>query len=657
MLNVEDVLKYTSSLNLLYVEDNEDARKSTILVLEEFFNEIVVASNGQEGLDKFKVSDVDLIITDINMPKLNGLEMVRDIRKFDENIPILVLSAYNESGFFMDSIRLGVDGYLLKPIDIKQFTGMLEKVTQKLKLKDEAAKNLHFLHQYQEATDRSSIVLKTDIYGNITYVNDKFCSLSDYTRGELIGANYQIVKHPDFTLKAFVEMIDTIQNHKNIWQGILRLFSKKKETFYVKATVKPILNQHGETVEYISLLDNITDVMNPKKQLQDLVELAKKTVVVLIKIECFEDIEKFYGSALSQKIENEFSQEILKQIPENCEFKKVYVLGDGEYAFAKDALHCDVSTQEIVKNLKEFQSLISDTKLDIGDFNYDISIIISFAYGVDALENAKYGLKQILVSNRDFIVANDLFQKEQVKAEKNLETLKMIKRAIDDFKIISYFQPIINNATGKIEKYESLVRLVDKDGKVMSPYLFLDTAKKAKYYSQITIIVLENSFNALLITNMDITINLSILDIEENSTREKIFEFLELHIDNLHRVVFELLEDENVKDFTILKTFIRDVKAMGVKIAIDDFGAGYSNFERLLDYQPDILKIDGCLVKNIEKDEFSLNVVETIVAFAKRQNIKTVAEYVENEEIFNILNKIGVDYSQGYYFGKPEALG
>ena len=113
---------------------------------------------------------------------------------------------------------------------------------------------------------------------------------------------------------------------------------------------------------------------------------------------------------------------------------------------------------------------------------------------------------------------------------------------------------------------------------------------------------------------------------------------------------------ESVKDFELIKTFIYDVKKLGVKIAVDDFGAGYSNFERLLDYQPDILKIDGCLIQNIETNSYSLSVVKTIINFAKEQNIKTIAEFVENEAIFNILNELGVDYSQGYYFGKPEAL-
>jgi len=167
---------------------------------------------------------------------------------------------------------------------------------------------------------------------------------------------------------------------------------------------------------------------------------------------------------------------------------------------------------------------------------------------------------------------------------------------------------------------------------------------------------LENSFKILEHITTKISINLSSLDIEKEETRGILYELLERYSSDAGRIVFELLEDENVKDFAVIKRFIKKVKKLGVMIAIDDFGAGYSNFERLLEFEPDILKIDGSLIKNIANDIYSRNIVETIVSFAKKQNIITIAEFVENEEIFNILNNLGVDYSQGYYFGEPKKI-
>ena len=271
-------------------------------------------------------------------------------------------------------------------------------------------------------------------------------------------------------------------------------------------------------------------------------------------------------------------------------------------------------------------------------------------------EDAKAGLEEAVDKNIIICHSNDFSIKYQDEAKKNLDVIKMVKIALDNYNVISFFQPIINNHTKEIEKYESLVRIIDEKGNVLTPYAFLSISKKGSYYNKITLRVLENSFKMLSKVNTELSINLSTLDIEKEETREKIYELLEEYKDNRHRLIFELLEDENAKDFETIKYFVKQVKSLGVSIAIDDFGAGYSNFERLLEFDPDILKIDGSLIKNILDDHYSQNVVETIVTFAKKQNIVTVAEFVENEEIFNYLNSIGIDYSQGYYFGKPQEL-
>lgn len=656
MNQLEDIIEYSHKLNLLYVEDNESARNSTLSIFEEFFENIIVAVDGEDGIEKFQSNDIEIIITDINMPKVNGLEMIAQIRQINKTIPILVLSAYNESGYFMDSIKLGVEGYLLKPIDIGQFLGVLSKIVENYKLQEESAINLDLLKQYQLATDKSQIVSKTNIHGMITYVNEKFCQISEYSREELIGKNHNIIRHPENDAALYKELWETIQIKKQIWQGTIKNISKNGKVYYVQSTIKPILDKDDNIIEYIALRNDITDIMNPKKQLSDLVESAQEPMVVRVKIEGFDDIENIYGQKLAFTIEENFASELYNFMPKDCEFKKVFVLGGGEYAFAQDKKDCDFWEQRMVEQLKEFQRRVNKAKIKAFEFEYEISVMISFGYDTDVLENTKIGIKKLQETKQDFIIANNLLVQEHEQAQKNIDTIKMVKMAIENCKIISYFQPIINNKTKQIEKYESLVRLINEKGKVLSPFFFLETSKKGKYYTQITSIVLENSFSILKHTSCDITINLSAIDIEKEFTRLKIYNLIEQNINNMHRVIFELLEDEEVKNFQLIKEFIQYVKSSGARIAIDDFGSGYSNFERLLDYQPDILKIDGSLIKNIETDKFSLSVVKTIVAFAKEQNIKTVGEFVENEGIFNILNDLGVDYSQGYYFGKPESL-
>ena len=657
MDELDDIIKYTKDLRLLYVEDNLRAREGTLIIFEEFFDNIIIAVDGQEGLEKFKADeDIDIIITDINMPRLNGLDMLKRIRELDKHVPVLILSAYNESNFFIDSIKLDVEGYLLKPIDVEQFLSTLNKIVEKIILKNDASRNLHFLHQYQEATDASSIVSKTDIDGKITYVNDGFCKISGYTKDELLNQTHSIVKNHDSPIKQYEEFWDIIKNKKEIWQGVFRNISKNGKSYYIKSTVKPILDSSGEIVEFIALMDDITDIMNPRKQFNDLVYSHEEAMVLLIKIEDFEDIDKYYGQMLTTKIEEQFLNILDKFLPKTFEDDKLFVLGHGEYALAKNIKSCDKSANECISDLKKFQSNVDDSMMKVDDIEYDLSIIISFAYGKDALENAKYGLKELEDSHHNFIVATDFSKKVREEAEQNIKILKMIKEALASNNIVSYFQPIVNNKTQQIEKYESLVRLINDDGKVIAPFSFLDIAKKGKYYAQITHRVLENSFSALNIVDESISINLSASDIDKKYTRNKILELLNKYKDFAHRIIFELLEDEEIRDFETFKSFISYVKSLGVQIAIDDFGSGYSNFERLLDYEPDILKIDGSLIKNIVDDKYSLDLVETIVTFANKQNIKLIAEYVENEDIYNILSNLGIDYSQGYHFGKPEVL-
>ncbi len=664
MQNFEEIIKVSKNLRLLYVEDNEDVRRSTLYFLEEFFDDIIIASDGLEGFNSFCASNIqyqngkkiDLILSDISMPNEDGLSMAKRIRELDEHIPILFLSAYGETEYFIDSISLGIDGYILKPFQMVQFVKILNKVITKINNEKDLKHNLNLLRQYQQLTDKSSIISKTDSKGIITYVNDEFCRISKYSPEELIGRSHKIVRHPDNPSSLFKDMWKTIKDEKHMWRGVVRNLNKDHESYYVDATITPILDIHNEIIEYIAIRNDITEVMNPKRQLQDAIFNAEKPLVVMLKIENYDNIENFLGKDMVEEIDKRFSKMILQKVPKACDFDIVYSLDNGKYALTKDLKNCTKSIEEILENLKIFQNKINQTNIDLGDIDYDISAVLSISYIGNVFENAKLGIKEILKNKQKFFIANNLSEQKHESAKKNITTLTKVKKAIDEFRIISYFQPIVNNKTEEIEKYESLVRLVDENGDILPPFFFLDIAKEGQYYSDITAIVLRNSFQALQNTKMNISINLSALDIEKRSTIEELYQLLEEYKNDAHRVVFELLEDENVHDMKTIKEFISKVKSMGVKIAIDDFGAGYSNFERLLEYQPDILKIDGSLIKNIETSDYSLAVVKTIVTFAKSQNIQTIAEYAENKEIFEILKSLDVDYSQGYYFGKPSPL-
>jgi len=379
-------------------------------------------------------------------------------------------------------------------------------------------------------------------------------------------------------------------------------------------------------------------------------------ILVLIEIEDFYYLNIPLDKRSIESIKIEFAKKLFELRPRELAFSKIYILDNGEFAFFKEDKNLISNIDFVANCLKEFQQRVNSSKINIAPIDYDLSIKVSLSYGKDAFKKAKLGLNTLYNRKEDFIISESILEKNQNMAIKKLRTFQMVKRAIDSYNIVSYFQPIVNNRTKRVEKYESLVRLIDENNNILTPNRFLDTAKEGKYYTQITSIVLTNSFEALYQTDADISINLSSIDIEKESTVKKFFELLKLHKRYASRVILEILEDEKFKNIENMKRFIERAKSFGVKIAIDDFGTGYSNFKRVLEYKPDILKIDGSLIRNIERDEFSLHMVEAIIAFSKKQSIKTVAEFVENEKIFKIVCDLGIDYSQGYYFGKADIL-
>ena len=268
MSNMSDIIKFSKTLKLLYVEDHREARDAMLQVLNEFFDDITIAFDGEDGLDKFQSNKIDLIITDVNMPKMDGLLMVEKIRSTtttNTKIPVIVLSAFNETDYFLQSIRIGVEGYLLKPIELAQFMNILNKVVSRLMLVEESRKNENILKQYKEITDKSSIVSIIGVDGKIKYANDAFYAMSEYTKEEVIGTPYNSIENYSGGKVVGETIFNTLLVQKEIWQGILQFTSKNGKVNYLKTTIKPITDKENSIVEFIVLRDNITEIMNPKK--------------------------------------------------------------------------------------------------------------------------------------------------------------------------------------------------------------------------------------------------------------------------------------------------------------------------------------------------------------------------------------------------------
>jgi len=267
-----------NKLTVLYVEDDHDVIASMSEILEDLFDEVVIATNGQEALSLYEIYHIDLIITDINMPHMNGIEFIRHIREENNNIPILLVTAQNENEYLMESIKLKVDGYILKPINVFNFIEDIEKIIQNIKIKKELAQSEKILEEYKDAIDSSSIISKADTKGNITFVNDSFCEISGYTKEELIGNNHNIVRDPETPKSVFKILWETIQNKKN-WSGILKNKKKNGEPYYVKTLISPIVDDNNEIIEYIGIRQDITELELYKENIEKQLSLATQEII------------------------------------------------------------------------------------------------------------------------------------------------------------------------------------------------------------------------------------------------------------------------------------------------------------------------------------------------------------------------------------------
>ncbi|MCG3716417.1 EAL domain-containing protein, partial [Aliarcobacter butzleri] len=203
------------------------------------------------------------------------------------------------------------------------------------------------------------------------------------------------------------------------------------------------------------------------------------------------------------------------------------------------------------------------------------------------------------------------------------------------------------------KKYEILIRMKDSKDEIVSPYFFINRAKKINLYNEITKKVIQKSFEFFEDKNVEFSINFSISDILEKDVVDfliqKIYEF-----DIGYFLTIEITESEGIDNIEEVVSFIKIVKNLGVKIAIDDFGTGYSNFSYLVKLQADFIKLDGSIIQEINKTKTAKAVVEAIVFFAQKIGIKTVAEFVSSKEIFETCKELNIDYFQGYWFDEPK---
>jgi len=424
-------------------------------------------------------------------------------------------------------------------------------------------------------------------------------------------------------------------------------------------------NDRERLIEKI-YFDRITGLPNREKLRLD--SARSDSVLYLINIDSFKEVNDFYGNAVGDAVIQSLAKR-LRSLARSSHSRlfdgvELYKLEIDEFAFlfnySPDIERVHRTADIIIEMVNDYPFQVENTEitititLGVATVN-DKEFLEEFSIRTPGiLAQADMALKRAKEKRVSFLVYHHAMDIPREYAE-NIRWTHEVKQSIKEDRVFPYFQPIINNRTGLIEKFECLMRIIDEEENIIYPETFLKISKRSRQYPTLSRIMLRKIIREMKNTTMDYSFNISVEDIQNRDTVMFIRRILENHWKEAPRIIFEILESENIEGVPEVPEFIRLVKDYGCSIALDDFGTGYSNFNYIMALEVDLIKIDASIIRNLDSDKNAMAIAETIVGFARRTGTRTVAEYVHSQEIYDIVRSIGIDYSQGFFLGKPES--
>lgn len=548
---------HTKLLTVLYVEDEYEIREKMVKILEMLYASVFVAKDGEEGLNIYhnNRTRIDLIIADITMPHMDGLEMIEEIRRDDPEIQAIIITAHNEPEYFVKAINTGIDNFIVKPVEMQQLMNVLSKSAKNVKIKKE---------------------------------------------------------------------------HQNYANNLEMMLAEKKEQ-----------------LEQSYMFDSLTGCFK-KEKLDQIVHQQPDHALILCNIDNFDSINSTYGYEIGDRILFMFAEYLQQHIDST---NTLYRVASDEFV-----IFCDTSCNDnVICPVESLYQGIQSYIFKIEDILISLTCTIGIASSPNALVKAHAAMKEArqIGKNRYHVFKDD--SDFIARQKNNIEWMRKIRLALDEDRIVPYYQPIIDNATQKIVKYEALARIIE-DGKPISPEHFIEPAKLVGLLPSITHVMMEKIYQIFADKSESFSINITEEDLQNGNLLSFMTRLGEKYAIEPNRVTLEILENISANGTNESIKQLQKFSQMGYMIAIDDFGSDKSNFYRIHSMHVDIIKIDSAYIKDIDCNKTSEMIVKTIISLAQAMGIPTVAEFVYSKAIYEKVKSMGIDYSQGYYFGEPMPL-
>jgi diguanylate cyclase (GGDEF)-like protein len=404
-------------------------------------------------------------------------------------------------------------------------------------------------------------------------------------------------------------------------------------------------------IEKMATKDPVTGLGNLNAMVAAM-ERAERGTLMMFKVHGFKDVNDFYGYEAGDHVLKEAGQLLLSLFTQHCSrtHESMYRISGSHFALFVDQVdiaQAKAMAHSVAEHFRSKKFVLDDTLM-----NFELLVGIASGRCDRLLSRADTAMNLTQKHQEGIVALSEDDYQEYKKNHSMIQTKNLIKWAIDNDRVIPCYQPILSNHDGQVRKYEALMRIENAAGSLITPDQFMEAAKRSRQYGKLSRAMIGRVLGDFADSVDCVSINLDPEDLHDTSTKAFILDKLAVFSDP-ERVVFEVLEVSGIEDAPEALAFLKELKSIGCKIAIDDFGAGHSNFERILILDADFLKFDGSLIKDISANVNAQLIVEMLVSFSKKVGMTTIAEYVCDEYVMETVQSLGVCESQGYHIGKP----
>ena len=676
----------TIAPTLLYVEDDPVTRNLISLMITSNFPDVTLltAANGQEGLQLFKSHGPDIILTDMMMPLMDGITMAKEIKALNNNAKIIVISAQNDTGYILEAIDIGINHYVLKPINHAKLQAVIKQCLDSIMWERQLREQGKYIRKLSRVVEQSPVaIIITDTAGTIEYVNPRFTQLTGYAFAEAVSKKPHILKSGETTAEEYGRLWETVSEGGE-WWGEFHNRKKNGDLVWVSASISPITDGAGKITHFIAFQEDITEQKLAGETIRQMAyydtltglpnrslfnELMQRALAQahrhnrLLAV-LFLDLDRFkvINDTLGHAVGDQLLQAAAQRLKECCRRDRDTVARRGGDEFII-----------LLPDIDDVQEAVRVAQKIIDAFSLafvlpHIELFISTCIGISISPHDGKDT-ETLIKNADMAMYR---AKEQGRNRYHLYTSAMdvqafhrltmensLRRALQREEFLLYYQPKVNIKTGRIVCIEALVRWQHPELGLILPQQFIPLAEDTGLIVPLGEWVLRTAcsqnkaWQKADFTPMRVAVNLSPRQFQQPNLAEMVEHALAEA--DLAPAWLELEVTESIMMQNMEKTIgtLRRLSNLGIHISIDDFGTGYSSLSYIKKLPVQTLKIDQSFVSDITINLDDAAIATAVITLAQSLRLNVIAEGVETLEQMELLDGLNCPEMQGYFFSRP----